>query len=188
MVGSITYTPHYGDDKYPFLIHEIIEQMLSIKAGQKIYGRLEDLCGGAVTHSTISALSDDEIRSTGTSNAKVSYIRNLTAAITKGDIDLDSLENLQDDEVIKKLTSIRGIGNWSAKMFLIFVLNRPDVLPFEDGAFLQTYRWMYKTEDSSPQAVKDKCEKWSPYSSIAARYLYRALDMGLTKEEFHLFS
>lgn len=186
-VGTISYEPYY-DDPYAFLVHEIIEQMLSIKAGARIYERLEDLCGGAVTPPTISALSDDAIRSTGTSNAKVSYIRSLTYAITEGSIDLDFLANLCDDEIIKKLTSIRGIGNWSAKMFLIFVLNRPDILPFEDGAFLQTYRWMYKTEDSRPQVVTEKCKKWSPYSSIAARYLYRALDMGLTKEEFHIFS
>ena len=68
-----------------------------------------------------------------------------------------------------------------------FVLDRQDVLPFEDGAFLQSYRWLYKTTDIAPVSVKKKCAKWKPYSSIAARYLYRVLDLGLTREEFHLF-
>ncbi len=72
-------------------------------------------------------------------------------------------------------------------MYLIFVLNRQDVLPWEDGAFLQSYRWMYKTEDSSRKAVEQKCRKWKPYLAIAARFLYRALDEGFTKSEFHLF-
>lgn len=185
MVGTITYTPY--TDSYPFLVHEIIEQMLSIKAGQKIYARLEKLCDGDVSPSKIAMLSDEKIGSIGTSKPKVSYIRHLTNAIIEGDITLDDLAHKSDAEVIAGLTKIRGIGNWTTKMYLIFVLNRPDVLPFEDGAFLQVYRWMYKTEDTSRKAVEQKCRKWKPYASIAARFLYRALDAGVTKSEFHLF-
>ena len=81
--------------------------------------------------------------------------------------------------------SIHGIGRWTAKMYLIFVLDRQDILPYEDVAFLQGYRWMYKTDITTKDSVLKKCAKWKPYSSIAARYLYRALDMGLTTEEFH---
>jgi len=187
MVGKITYSPHDDESTYCFLIHEIIEQMLSVKAGQKIFGRLEDMCNGYITPESISKLSDEQIRSAGTSNAKVTYIRSITNAVINNDIDFPELKKLSDTEIIKKLISIRGIGNWSAKMYLIFVLNRQDVLPFEDGAFLQSYRWMYKTEDCTAKAVLDKCKKWKPYSSIAARFLYRALDMGFTKEEFHLY-
>ena len=100
---------------------------------------------------------------------------------------LSELQNLSNDEVIKKLTSLRGIGLWTAKMYLIFVLNRQNVLPVEDVAFLQSYKWMYKTDDISKNSVIKNCKKWSPYSSIAARYLYRALDTGLTKNEFYLY-
>ena len=97
------------------------------------------------------------------------------------------MKNLSDQEIITQLTRFHGIGNWTAKMFLLFVLDRPDILPVEDGAFLQTYRWMYKTSDCSEKSVNKKCKKWKPYSSIASRYFYKALHMGLTKEEFHLF-
>ena len=92
-----------------------------------------------------------------------------------------------DDEIVfKKITSVRGLGSWSAKMYLIFVLNRQNILPYEDGAFLQSYSWLYKTDDRKPASIKKKCKKWEPYSSIAARYLYKDLDNGFTKEEFHL--
>lgn len=186
MVGDISYSIH--EDGYSFLVHEIIEQMLSIKAGAKIYGRLENLCSGVVAPDRINALSDEEIRATGTASSKVSYIRGITNAITSRELDLSELNVLPDKDVIKKLTSFKGVGNWTAKMYLIFVLNRPDVLPVEDGAFLQTYRWAYKTDDCSKEAVFKKCRKWKPYSSIASRYFYKALDAGMTKEKFHLFN
>lgn len=186
MVGPITYSSE-SKDAYSFLIHEIIEQMLSIKAGAKIYSRLEQLCAGDITPEKIHLLTDDEIRGTGTSNAKVEYIRNLTNAVLGGSLSFDKLKTLSDTEVIAELTKLRGIGKWTSKMYLIFVLDRPDVLPFEDGAFLQSYRWVYKTEDCHASSVCKKCKKWSPYASIASRFFYRALDAGMTKTEFHLF-
>lgn len=186
MIGPISYEPH-DEDPYAFFIHEIIEQMLSVKAARRIYGRLEDLCDGNVSIESISALSDEEIKSTGTSVAKVEYIRNVTEAITTGRWNFKEMEALSDQDVISLLTSVRGIGNWTAKMCLMFILDRPNVIPYEDGAFLQTYRWLYKTDDCSPASVKKRCSKWSPYATAASRYFYRALDLGLTKEEFHLF-
>ena len=185
MVGTITYSTY--TDGYPFLVHEIIEQMLSIKVSQKIYARLEKLCDDEVSPGKIAMLSDEEIGSIGTSRPKVSYIRNLTNSIIKGHLNLDDLAHKSDVEVMATLTKIRGIGSWTAKMYLIFVLNRPNVLPFEDGAFLQVYRWMYKTDNTNRKSVEQKCKKWKPYSAIAARFLYRALDAGFTKSEFHLF-
>lgn len=187
MVGTITYEPHRNDDIYPFLIHEIIEQMLSIKAGLKIYGHLEDLCAGKVTPERVASLTDDEIRSIGTSASKARCIRTVTDAVLSGGLDLDRMDEMSDDEVMQSLTRIKGIGKWTAKMFLIFVLDRPDVLPVEDGAFLQTYRWLYKTDDVSAKNVYNKCRKRKPYSSIAVRYFYYALNLRLTKEEFHLY-
>ena len=185
MVGPISYVTH-EKEIYSFLVHEIIEQMLSVKAGQKIFNRLEVLCGGKVTPEQVSALSDTQLRSTGTSNAKVEYIRNITNAIADGTLDFKSINGLSDEEIIKSLTKIRGIGKWTAKMYLMFVLDRPDILPVEDGAFLQVYRWMYKTEDCREKTVYKKCNKWKPYSSTASRFCYRALDAGMTKDEFHL--
>lgn len=185
MIGPLEYTIH--DDSYSFLIHEIIEQMLSVKAGRKIYNRLVDLCGGSITPEKINSLSDTEIKSIGTANSKVGFIRNVTNAVLSGELRFDELADLPDADVFKRLIKVKGIGKWTANMYLIFVLNRQDILPTNDVAFLQGYKWLYRTDDVSDKAVRKKCQKWRPYSSIAARYLYRALDSGLTKNEFHLF-
>ena len=112
---------------------------------------------------------------------------NLTQAILNKELIIGHLFDLPDDQVIQKLTKLKGIGTWTAKMFLIFVLDRNNILPYEDVAFLQSYQWLYKSTDRDIAAIKKRCKKWEPYSSIAARYLYRALDKGLTKEEFHLY-
>lgn len=185
MIGPLSYS--VCDEYYTFLIHEIIEQMLSVKAAQRIYERLIEVCDGEITPQKISSLMDVEIKSIGTSNAKVQYIRNVTEAVETKKINFSSFYEKTDSEIIKELTSIKGIGNWTAKMYLIFVLNRNDVLPIEDVAFLQSYSWLYKTNDTAKQTIEKKCHNWKPYSSIASRYLYRALDMGLTKQKFNLF-
>lgn len=185
MVGPISYYPY--EDGFAFIVHEIIEQMLSIKAGAKIYARLEDLCNGKISIESIDSLTDEQIRSIGTSSSKVTYIRGVTDAVKYGAIDFSSFPFMNNKDVIKTLTSLKCIGNWTVKMYLIFVLDRPDILPTEDVAFLQAYEWLYKTKDRSKESVEKRCKKWKPYSSVAARYLYRALDSGLTKEEFHLY-
>lgn len=185
MIGPISYEIH--NDQYEFIVHEIIEQMLSIKAGNKIFSRLVNLCGGKITPDAVNNLTDDEIKSIGTATSKVSYIRSITNITLDGSLDYKTLESMSDDEVFMKLTSIKGIGKWTANMYLIFVLNRMDILPTNDAAFLQAYKWLYKTDDLSDASIRKRCKKWKPYSSIASRYLYRALDGGFTKEEFHLY-
>lgn len=180
-IGQLKYCLH-NENPYGFIVHEIIEQMLSTKAAEKIHERLLDLCNGAITPEKINALSDTQIKAIGTSIQKVRYIRSLTDAVISRELDFKALEQLPDSEVMRELTRIRGIGNWTAKMYLIFVLNRLDVLPFEDGAFLQSYKWLYKTDDVSQDSILKRCECWRPYASIAARYMYIALDSGLTKE------
>lgn len=182
LVGEITYELH--EDSYVFLIHEIIEQMLSIKAGAKIFERLVALCENDISIRTFDALTDDQIKSVGISSSKVSYIRALNDAIRCGSLKLADLMNMTDDEVISSLTKVKGIGKWTAKMYLIFVLDRQNILPIEDVAFLQSYKWMYQTNDVDKTNVNKKCRKWAPYSTVASRYLYRALDMGYTKKPF----
>ena len=98
----------------------------------------------------------------------------------------EKLDSMSDQEVIRGLTKQNGIGTWTAKMYLVFVLDRQNVLPCEDIAFLQGCKWAYKTDDISKQSVEKRCRKWRPFSSIAARF-FKALDMELTKEELHLY-
>lgn len=185
MVGEISYQLYA--DPYDFFIHEIIEQMLSAKSGYVIYSRLEKLCDGKIIPEVVDALTIKEIRSIGTSYSKADYIKSLTHSVMSGEIDFEAFKTMSDEELIKHLTNLKGIGIWTAHMYLIFVLNRQDVLPTSDVAFLQVYERLYKTKDRSKSSVEKKCKKWKPYSSIAARYFYRLLDEGYTKNEFHLF-
>lgn len=186
MVGPIIYQIH-DENPYTFLVHEIIEQMLSVKAGTAIYNRLSALCNENISPEIIQMLSFEDIRSIGTSSSKVKCIKEMTEKVLSGDLDFNAFETMPDCEVTDKLLSIYGIGNWTAKMYLIFVLNRPDILPVEDIAFLQSYQWAYKTNCRSQDELIKRCRKWKPYSSYAARFLYKALDSGLTKTEFHLY-
>ena len=178
-IGPITYEPH-EDDPYSFLVHKIIEQMLSIKAGQKIYQRLVALCDGNLTAEKINQLSFEEIKSIGTATSKVKFIQSLTSAVLNHDVDFSSLSTLLDKKVHRELTKLPRIGNWTANMYLLFVLNRQDILPYDDAACLQAYKWLYNARKLK-KTIENKCKYWKPYSSIASRYLYEALDTGLTK-------
>jgi len=176
-IGEITYNVH--TDGFSFVIETIIGQMLSVKAADAIKVRLYDVCDGEFSLATINRLTKSIIKSTGLSTNKTEYIKTFASVIKKDQNFLDRLRELDDISVIQNLTSIRGIGSWTAKMYLIFVLNRQDVLPFEDGAFLQAYKWLYSTDNTEKTAVIETCKPWCPYSSLAARYLYVALDSGL---------
>lgn len=185
MVGPISY--RITETPYSFLVTTIVGQMLSNKVAVVINNRLKALCGGAIHADVMNRMTDEEIHSIGISAAKVRYIRTLTDEIEQGTIDFAAIALMSDKDALNQLTSIHGIGKWTAKMYLIFILDRQDILPLEDVAFQQGYGWLYKTNDFTPAVITARCKKWKPYSSIAARYMYRALDDGFTKEEFHLF-
>lgn len=179
-VGTITYIPH--EDPFSFLVGTIIGQMLSNKVADILYARLENLCSGEISPIIVSQLQIDDFRHLGISRIKASYILGMAEQMKNHKIDFVAFPKLPDEEIIRRLTAIKGIGIWTAKMYLMFVLNRQDVLPYEDGAFLQAFSWAYNTNRVNQNDIMYMCRKWQPYSSIAARYLYRALDMGLTKE------
>ena len=179
-VGTITYT--LADDPYVFLVEHIVGQMLSNKVASIICNRLYDACGGTISPEAIENLSNEELLSIGISRPKTQYIRHLTEVVSNHEFDFEELQELPDEDVISKLITLRGVGKWTAKMYLIFYLNREDVLPFEDGAFLQAYKWLYNTDNTSGTSIEEKCLSWKPFSSIAARFLYKALDKGLTKK------
>ena len=181
-IGMLDYhVANKCNDSFLFLAKEIVGQVISASSKRIIWGRLEELCNGTVSPKTITSLSTEHLRSIGLSYSKCSYILNLAEKVTDGEINLDMINELSDDEVIRYLVSIRGIGIWTAKMYLIFYLGREDVLPYEDGAFIQAYKWLYNTNNIKPSSIVRKCKKWKPYSSIGARFMYRALDTGLTK-------
>lgn len=178
-LGDIPFHSH--NDPFSFLVGEIVGQMLSNSVRKVIADRLIKLCGGIITPDTILEHSADEVKGVGMSASKAYYILNLAEKVKTKEINFDDFKEFDDNNVIKELKKIKGIGDWTAKMFLIFYLRRNDVLPFEDGAFLQSYKWLYNTKDTKAESIIKRCKKWKPYSSIGARYMYVALDKGLTK-------
>lgn len=179
-IGSLSHTDLKDD--FLFFIEQVIGQMLSIRVADVMTGRLADLCRGEITAGTICSLSVDELKRIGISLRKAECIRQIAFMVKNGSLDFGKLKELSDAEIIKSLTAIKGIGNWTAKMYL-YKINRPDVLPYEDATFLAAYKWLYRTRNVKPEAVKRRCRKWSPYSSVAAMYLYTAFDRKLITTE-----
>ena len=167
MVGTISYEAY--DNPYVFLVDIIIGQMLSNKVADIMSERLRTLCKRSITPNKIIKLTDNQIKSIGISNLKVKFIRELTDKVNNKQIDFDSISKLDDEDAIKRLASIHDIGSWSAKMYLIFVLNRQDILPYEDVAFLQCYKWGYNTNILNKESIAKRLKKIKPYRSIVAR-------------------
>ena len=174
-LGPIEY--YVSESGFANLAHSIIEQMLSTKVARTMDRRLRDLCGGQLAPEPLARLSVEEIRSIGVSQRKAENLHNL--ALTVSEEDLDALADLDDEEVLAWLKAIPGVGEWTANMFMIFQLERPDVLPVSDLTFRRAFEWLYgaPVDDANVQAVV--CDLWRPWRSYAARYLYRALDEGL---------
>ena len=188
VIEEIGELPLYKpEDPFIFLVYEIIGQMLSDKVRDVLIKRFQELSGGYISPEHVLELDIHQMSMCGLSLRKCNSIRDLASAILRGELDLTCLDSLSDKEVTEKLTQIKGIGNWTSKMFLLFYLQREDILPVEDAAFMQAFRWLYGYKNPSEETVKRRCAQWSPYSSLASRYMYRALDTGLTKRPIHEF-
>lgn len=177
-LGPIEY--YVSESGFANLAHSIIEQMLSTKVAATMDRRLRDLCGGELAPEPLAALSVEEIRSIGVSQRKAENLHNLALTVTEDD--LTALADVSDEEARAWLVAIPGVGVWTADMFMIFQLERPDVLPLSDLSFRRAFEWLYgaSVEDESVQTVV--CDLWRPWRSYAARYLYQALNEGLTKQ------
>lgn len=165
-------------DHFAMLVRAIVFQQLSTKAATTIHNRLiESLNGGALTPEALAALSDEQMRTAGISRQKAAYLRDLCAKVSSGLVPLAALDEMSDEEVIASLTRVKGIGRWSAEMFLIFRLQRPDVLPLGDLGILNAIQKAYRLRKKPTAARMSKLgEAWKPYRSVASWYLWRSLD------------
>ncbi|HEX3801377.1 MAG TPA: DNA-3-methyladenine glycosylase [Solirubrobacteraceae bacterium] len=164
---------HYGA-----LVRATVGQQLSTKAAAAIYRRLVDRFGGREpTPAEILADDPEELRAVGLSRAKVVYLRSLAEHVIDGSLELDRLDSLSDEEVISELTAIKGIGRWSAHVFLMFHLGRPDILPVGDLGIRKAMMVAYGLDAMPlPAAMEEIAEPWRPYRSLASRYLWRSLN------------
>ena len=164
-------------DPFRALIHAIIAQQLSTKAAATIAGRFAALFRGRPTPAAIARVSDAELRAVGLSGQKIGYIRDLCARVAAGTLDLRTLDALPDAAVVEALTAVKGIGRWTAEMFLMFRLHRPDVLPVGDLGIVKAVQRAYGLRSlPSPDRLTRLGERWRPYRSVACWYLWASLD------------
>ena len=165
---------------YPALVKSIISQQLSTKAASSIYRKFSDHFGNHITPDNVAATPIEELRKFGLSNAKAIYVKDLSEKIISKELSFKNISKKSNAEIIAELTKVKGIGVWTAHMFLIFTLGRLDVLPVGDLGIKNAIRKNYHLKEL-PNEVKVaalcKKKKWEPYQSIACWYLWASLEL-----------
>jgi DNA-3-methyladenine glycosylase II len=177
-IGPCGLAARQRHDHLTALIGAIVSQQLSTKAAATIFGRFVALFPGADVPgaAAIDALGADTLRGVGLSGQKVGYLRDLCARIADGRLQLDALDALADDEVVERLTTVKGFGRWTAEMFLMFRLHRPDVLPVGDLGIVKAIRKLYGLRNApDAKRILKMGEAWRPYRSVACWYLWQTL-------------
>jgi DNA-3-methyladenine glycosylase II len=172
------FTMEFREPSFSTLVRSIVYQQLSGKVASVILKRLIDaLPEGQFTPQNILRLRPDRMRRLGLSRAKTEYIRDLARRTVKGEVAFERLMELEDHAVIEHLTRVKGIGVWTAHMFLIFALQRPNVLPVGDLGVRAAIRKQYGLDRlPTPQEMEELAKSWHPYCSVATWYLWRSLD------------
>ncbi len=176
-VGPFTLKTHR--DRFDLLVRSILSQQISTKAARAIRLRLADrVKPHGITPESIARLSDASLRSVGLSAQKVSYLRDLTEHASSGRLQLHRLGRFDDEAVIEQLIAVRGIGRWTAQMFLMFALGRLDVFPHDDLGLRSSLKRLYGLTDLPDKKTSHAlAEPWSPYRSIATWYCWRLGDL-----------
>ncbi len=165
-------------DRFYALARAIIRQQLSGKAADSIERKFIDLCGGKFPQAAeMLKIKDSLMRRAGLSRAKTEYLKNLARAVKTGEVDLEKIHRLSDDEIIEALTQVKGIGRWTAEMFLMFTLKRPDVFSYGDLGLRNAMMKLYSFRKHPPiHKAKKIVSKWSPHRTLAAMYLWATIN------------
>jgi DNA-3-methyladenine glycosylase II len=178
LLGSRTDRGGPAHDHYGALVRAIVGQQLSVSAARSIYGRLTDRFGGR-TPSPARLLADDpeELRAAaGLSRSKVTFLRDLADRLESGELRLDDMEDLPDEEVARRLIEVKGVGQWTVDMYLLFHLGRPDVLPVGDLGIRRAALLAYRLRKlPQPARLIALARPWRPWRSVASWYLWASL-------------
>jgi len=175
-VGPVKF--ELDDDHYEAVVGSIIYQQLAGSAARAILNRFKQLYGGRIPSPREYLATDvEKLRGSGLSPQKISYIKDLAERLENGTLDLERLENLPDEEALNQLDAVRGIGRWTAEMYLIFKLGRTDVLPVDDLGLRKAAQKAYRLRKlPTRDRFEQLAEKWHPYSSISTFYLWKSLE------------
>ena len=179
-IGPCRLAERQRQDHLTALVGAVVSQQLSGKAAATIFARLVALFPGSTLSSAgVVALDDATLRRVGLSAQKIGYLRDLCGHLADGRLRLDELDSLPDEEVIARLTRVKGFGRWTAEMFLMFRLHRPDVLPVVDLGINKAVQQLYKLrKPPNPERLMRLGEAWRPYRSVACWYLWQSLAKG----------
>jgi len=158
------------------LVREITGQQLSTKAASTIFGRVKDKVGSKITPEKILKLKKGDLRACGLSNAKSAYVEDLAKHVKKGELEIARLDDLTDEKVMEELVAVKGIGPWTAKMFLMFSLARPDIFPIDDLGIKNAMKKLTKRKMTDSQMEKFAERNWAPYRTVASWYIWELLD------------
>ena len=177
-IGPCRLVVRHDGSHFEHLARAIVYQQLSGKAAGTIHGRMVDLFGGRSPEPReLLATSEERLRACGLSRQKLAYLRSLAEHCEQGSLPLDAIHTLDDDEVIRALTAVKGIGRWTAQMFLMLRLGRPDVLPELDLGVQNGIRKAYRLRKKvTPKDVVRRGEKWRPWRTVASWYMWRVVD------------
>ncbi len=179
-VGGFALELKSADSLFEAMLQSIIYQQLHGKAASTIHGRVLAILEkhGGPNPAAVTKATDEELRGAGLSRAKLAAVRDLAAKCLEGTVPtMRDAHKLPDDELVARLTEVRGIGPWTVHMLLIFYLGRPDVMPTGDFAIRLGFKKLYrKRKDPKPDAIIKHARRWQPYRSVASWYLWRSLD------------
>jgi DNA-3-methyladenine glycosylase II len=165
------------DDHYGALLRSITNQQLSVAAARTIYKRMLDRFDGhPPTPEQILADDPEELRTVGLSRPKIGYLRSLAEHVLAGELELHRLDELPDEQVISELVAVKGLGEWTAHMFLMFQLERPDVMAPGDLGIRRAIERAYSLEEPDRETIERLAERWRPHRTLACRYLWRSLE------------
>ncbi|UQA60317.1 DNA-3-methyladenine glycosylase family protein [Polyangium aurulentum] len=174
-LGVHTSGPFHTPGYFESLVESIVSQQLSVKAADTIFGRVVALGGGKLPPpAELLVMPEETLRGAGLSGPKIKYLRDLCEKVTTGALVLEELSALEDEAVIERLRAVKGVGRWTAEMFLIFRLGRPDVLPVADLGIQKGMKLLFNLrKDPVPERMEKLAKPWRPYRSIACWYLWR---------------
>lgn len=171
-------------DGFKCLVKYIIGQQISDKARETIWQRVCTVYG-SLSPEKVLMIKGEELRQVGLSERKVMYIKTLATAIINGDINFNDFHELTNEEIINRLTTLKGIGQWTAEMYLIFSLGRENVFSKGDGTIRRTIQWMYNLDTlPSSDSLTRYFKNWTQYATIVSLYLWKSIELGLTQKPF----
>ena len=163
---------------YESLVRSIVGQQISTSAARSIFDRLLGIVDGVITPESITSLTEESLRTIGLSRQKISYIQGMGKNLIEGTVDLETLYSMSDAEAVNMLKGLRGIGEWTAQMFVMSQLGREDIFPVKDAGIRSAMGKLYSLDEVTDEKLIELASNWSPQRSLACKYLWKALDLG----------